>query len=101
MLSGSTAEAKYHGVAIAVAETYSDIKCTGTISTTRSGADTDTVRPQVDKYMMKLADYHNDTSAATRIGHMPSIPSISQEQNLTNYNLVKNALSPLFLDLYA
>ncbi|GKC24372.1 hypothetical protein Tco_1026522, partial [Tanacetum coccineum] len=31
---------------------------TGTKSGTRSGADTDTMRPQVDKYMMEVQDEH-------------------------------------------
>ncbi|GJX42545.1 hypothetical protein Tco_0257535 [Tanacetum coccineum] len=42
--------------------------------------------------------FYNDTSAAIRIRQVPSIHAISQEENLTDCNMVKNALSPRFLD---
>nr|GEY14822.1 hypothetical protein [Tanacetum cinerariifolium] len=47
--------------------------------------------------MCFYAELHNDTSAATRIGQVPSIYAISQEENLTDFNMVKNVLSPCVL----
>ncbi|GKC14761.1 bromodomain-containing protein, partial [Tanacetum coccineum] len=139
--------------AAAMAATATAVKNVAKLKT-GSGADTDTVRPQVDKCMMELPDYHeliklpmnfgtvrrkldggrrdvkrhvvtenthnnvvepnigrqtsttesvdrrstdiefhNDTSTAIRIGHVPSIHAICQEENLIDCDMVKNALS--------
>nr|GEY84442.1 hypothetical protein [Tanacetum cinerariifolium]GEY84444.1 hypothetical protein [Tanacetum cinerariifolium]GEZ55191.1 hypothetical protein [Tanacetum cinerariifolium] len=43
-------------------------------------------------------ELHHNTSAATRIRQVPSIHAISQEENLTDCKMVKNALSPQFLN---
>nr|GEZ03465.1 hypothetical protein [Tanacetum cinerariifolium] len=43
---------------------------------------------------VKISDaFHNDTSAPIHIAQVPSIHAISHEENFTDYNMVKNALS--------